>query len=188
MAPPPAKAKDTFPLTKWDLQKSPIPDIGSGPFFDWRLAVAGERAKEWHKSDMRTIRTLTHREIDYIKNMLLRLIRKLYRKEDADISVSQLIDLAETTGFDELNDYPVPVRYWQSIRGIRDYYRYDGQNLPEPSDTACHFAWHMTQENKAHLRRRWTEAFELAYGFTIDELASQGNPSRGFPDAPRQSD
>lgn len=75
---------------------------------------------ETQKSDMRTIRTLTHREIDYIKNMLLRLIRKLYRKEDADISVSQLIDLAETTGFDELNDYPVPVRYWQSIRGIRD--------------------------------------------------------------------
>lgn len=75
---------------------------------------------ETQRDDMDTLPSLSRTEIIYIRNMLLRLIRKLYLKEDADISVSQLMDFAESTSFDELNDYPVPSRYWQSIRGIRD--------------------------------------------------------------------
>ncbi|EGD87142.1 hypothetical protein H112_05671 [Trichophyton rubrum D6] len=181
---PNTSSNTDFPLTKWDLQECPTPDVGPGGHFEWRLKRAAERAEAWHRDDMDTLPSLSRTEIIYIRNMLLRLIRKLYLKEDADISVSQLMDFAESTSFDELNDYPVPSRYWQSIRGIRDYYRYDGQNLPEPYDTACHFAWHMAQEAKDTLRRRWADAFQLAYGFPFDEVASKGNPSGGLPGAP----
>lgn len=75
---------------------------------------------ETQSRDKRRLRFLSRTEITYIRNMLLQLVRKLYLKTDEEVSVSELIDLAESITFDQLNDYPVPSRYWQSIRGIRD--------------------------------------------------------------------
>ncbi|KAF3899271.1 hypothetical protein GTR04_0902 [Trichophyton interdigitale] len=175
---------NTYPLTIWDLEESPVPDVGPGKFFEWRLGQAGRRAELYHSRDKRRLRFLSRTEITYIRNMLLQLVRKLYLKTDEEVSVSELIDLAESITFDQLNDYPVPSRYWQSIRGIRDYYCYDGETLPESYDTAYHFAWHMAREENFALRRRWADAYELAYGLTIDEVASEGNSPWGeLPDA-----
>ncbi|EFQ99120.1 hypothetical protein MGYG_02132 [Nannizzia gypsea CBS 118893] len=154
-----------------DPSEYQVPEVAPGRNFAERLVRSAEMSIQQHERDVAIFRVLCPTEIYYIGTMLLKIVQKLHLLEDEPVPLHALISEAEETKFDELNDYPVPVRYWGSIRGIRDYFREEEPDARFP-DTAAHFATLLLRPDKRYLRLRWSGAFELAYGRSVLEMAT----------------
>ncbi|KAK2758078.1 hypothetical protein FQN54_004485 [Arachnomyces sp. PD_36] len=110
----------------------------------------------------------------YIGNLLIEIARRLFPHEN-EAPVSRLQQLVSRLTDHQLSEAGIPKRYFKTLRNMSSFVK---NRNTSAHDTSAEFAALLLGPNAKSqgLYNNWAEAFSVAYGLSVEEVADKAVP------------